>query len=133
MTGAEIMGVLFLANQPLTAAVAEQAIKAGRLPDGVTLPSVLVRTVSLIDRQPLRRQGWIRSIARVSAMVRATSYEEQIGIIGLVRGIPLGAVGTIGTAQNVVVLTAGLGPDVIGPGDTFEQTQDFRVAFDGPA
>ena len=28
------------------------------------------------------------------------------------------------------VLTAGLGPDVIGPGSSFEQTQDFTVRFD---
>jgi hypothetical protein len=33
----------------------------------------------------------------------------------------------------VSILTAGTGPDVAGPNDSYEQTQDFRVSFDAPA
>lgn len=130
MTGAEIMGVLLYAHAPLVVVVPTEQIKGGRLPDGTPLPSLLVRTVSLIDRQPLIHPGWFRSTARVSVMVRAASYDEQNAVIRLVRAVPKGAIGHVGEARNVVVLTAGLGPDVIGPANTFEQTQDFRVAFD---
>ncbi len=130
MTGAEIMGVLLYAHEPLTAVVPTDQIKGGRLPDGTPLSSLLVRTVSLIDRQPLVHPGWFRSTARVSVMVRAASYDDQIAVIRLVRALPKGAIGAVGEARNVVVQTAGLGPDVIGPGNTYEQTQDFRVAFD---
>lgn len=130
MTGAEIMGALLYAHAPLTSVVPTNQIKGGRLPDGTPLTSLLVRTVSLIDRQPLVHPGWFRSTARVSVMVRAASYDDQIATIRLVRSVPKGALGTVGAAENVVVLTAGLGPDVIGPGNTYEQTQDFRVAFD---
>lgn len=31
-----------------------------------------------------------------------------------------------------VRVAAGVGPDVGGPADSFEQTQDFRVSFDAP-
>jgi hypothetical protein len=130
MTGAEIMGVLLYAHEPLLAVVPTDQIKGGRLPDGTPLSSLLVRTVSLVDRQPLVHPGWFRSTARVSVMVRAASYDNQIAVIRLVRALPKGAVGDVGEARNVVVQTAGLGPDVIGPGNTYEQTQDFRVAFD---
>ncbi|MEH3121982.1 MAG: hypothetical protein PGN16_08390 [Sphingomonas phyllosphaerae] len=130
MTGAEVLGVLLYAQAPLTAFIPTNRIKGGRLPDGAALPSLLVRVVSLLDRQPLVHPGWFRSDALVSVMVRAESYDDQNKAIRLVRAVPKKAVGTVGTARNVVVLTAGLGPDVIGPGNTFEQTQTFRVAFD---
>ncbi len=130
MTGAGIIGTLLLADAGVIAKVAARHIKAGRLADGTGLPSVLVRVVSVTDRQPLKRAGWERSTARVAVTVRAASYRGQNAAIAAIRKMPRGAVGTVGAAENVVVLTAGLGPDVNGPGDTFEQTQDFRVSFD---
>lgn len=130
MTGADIIGALLLADAGVIAKVLPRHIKAGRLADGIGLPSLLVRVVSVTDRQALRRAGWERSTARVSVTVRAKSYREQNAVMKAVRQMPRGAVGTVDAAENVVVLTAGLGPDVNGPGDTFEQTQDFRVSFD---
>ena len=132
MTGAEILGVLLYEHAPLTAVVPTDQIKGGRLPDGTPLPSLLVRVVSLIDRQPLVHPGWFHSTARVSVMVRAESYDDQNALIRLVRALPKGRIGAVGDATNVAVQMAGLGPDVIGPGNTYEQTQDFRVAFDAP-
>ena len=38
--------------------------------------------------------------------------------------------GDIGGALRVSILTAGLGPSLNGPGNSFEQTQDFRVSWD---
>lgn len=132
MTGAEIIGALLRDYTPLTALVPAASIKGGRLPEGQPLPALLVRVVSLIDRQPLKRQGWCRSTARIAVTVRAASYREQGIIIDHVRKCCAGRVGTIGGGVRVAILTAGLSPDVDGPGATFEQTQDFKVSFDAP-
>ncbi|TCP36548.1 hypothetical protein [Sphingomonas sp. BK235] len=130
MTSAEIIGALLYAHEPLTAVVPVDRIKGGRLPDETAMPWLLVREISIIDRYPLKSPGWYRSTARVSVMVRAASFDDQIAVMKLVRSIPRGAIGTVGDATSVVVHTFGGGPDVIGPGDSFEKTQDFRVAFD---
>lgn len=130
MTGAEIVGALLRAHAPLTAVVPALQIKGGMLPEGITLPALLVRTVSLVDRQPLKRAGWTRSTARVAVTVRAADYRDQNAIIALVRDCCAGWSGNMGDAERISILTAGLGPDVIGPGSSFEQTQDFRVSFD---
>lgn len=130
MTGAEIIGGLLREYTPLTAAVAVDSIKGGKLPEGVALPALLVRVVSLIDRQPLKRAGWDRSVARVSVTVRAASYREQGEVVHLVRQCCAGWIGDLAGAERIAILTAGLGPDLLGPGDSFEQAQDFKVSFD---
>lgn len=130
MTGGDIIGALLRADAAVAARVPESSIKGGRLPEAQPLPALLVRTVSLVDRQPLKRSGWVRSVARVAVTVRAASYRDQNEIIALVRMCCAGKTGDIGGAKRVSILTAGLGPDVNGPGGSFEQTQDFRVSFD---
>jgi len=133
MSGVAIIAALLSADAPLLQVVPTERIKAGRLPDGVQLPVLLVRTVSSVDRQPLKRGEVVRSIERVSVAVRAASYRDQRAVIKLVRACCAGRTGTIAGAQRVSVLSAGTGPDVTGPGDSFEQTQDFRVSFDASA
>lgn len=130
MTGADIIGVLLYADAAVTDRVPVARIKSGRLPDGVDLPALLVRVVSVVDRHALKRSGWERQTARVSVTVRAASYREQGEIIELVRRCCAGRVGDIGSAKRVSILTAGTGPDVDGPGNSFEQAQDFKVSFD---
>lgn len=132
MSGNDIIGALLLASADLVAVVQPDSIKAGRLPDDTPLPALLVRTVSVIERHPLKRSGWERTTARISVAVRAANYLQQEQVIGLVRACCAGRTGNIGGGTRVSILTAGLGPDVNGPGDTFEQTQDFRVSFDAP-
>lgn len=133
MTGADVVGGLLRADAALTTIVLAAQIKAGRLPDGVILPALLVRVVSLVDRQPLKRGGMVRSVARISVTVRAASYRDQGVVIKLVRACCAGRIGDFGDAKRVSILTVGLGPDVNGPGNSFEQTQDFRVTFDAQA
>lgn len=133
MSGVEIIGALLRADTDMTALVPIDRIKAGRLPDGVPLPALLVRTVSVVDRQPLKRVGWVRVTARVAVAVRAANYAEQERAIRLVRRCCAGRTGDIGGGVRVSILTAGTGPDVAGPANSFEQTQDFRVSFDAPA
>ncbi|MEG3089502.1 hypothetical protein [Sphingomonas sp. PB4P5] len=141
MSGVTIIGELLRANAPIAAFLADRdppvlaadQIKAGRLPDGVALPAFLIRTVSVVERQFLKRTGMVHTVERVSVAVRAASYRDQRKAIRLSRPACAGKVGAIAGFTNVSILTAGTGPDVTGPGDSYEQTQDFRVSFDAPA
>jgi hypothetical protein len=130
MSGVDIIGALLLADADLLAMVPAGQIKAGMLPDGVPLPALLVRSTSSVERQSLRRTATTRTTDRVSVTVRAPSYRDQVAIIKRVKQCCAGQTGNIGGASSVSVLTAGTGPDVIGPASSFEQTQDFRVSFD---
>jgi hypothetical protein len=133
MSGVTIIGELLAAHGPLIEVVPADRMKAGRLPDGVQLPALLVRTISVVERQPLKRGPMVRTTERVSVAVRAASYRQQRAVIALVRKACAGKTGTIAGAPRVSVLTAGTGPDATGPGDSFEQTTDFRVSFDAQA
>lgn len=74
--------------------------------------------------------GPIRFTERVAVAVRANSYAEQRAIMRAVRDACAGFVGTIVGLSAVTVRADGCGPDLRGPGGSFEQSQDFRVAFD---
>ena len=130
LEGSDIIGALLVDFPDFAPIAAADAIKAGRLPDGTPLPALLVRVVSSVDRQPLRRGQLTRRTDRVSVAVRAASHEERKTLIGAVRRCCAGKTGDIGSGLNVSILTAGMGPDVNGPGDSFEKTQDFRVSWD---
>jgi hypothetical protein len=127
MTGVDIIGALLRDSAEITAQVT--AIKAGSLPDATALPALLVRLVSSVERQPLVRGGSVRLTDRVAVTVRANSYREQAAITQLVRNVCAGRTGTIAGATEVAVNSAGTGPDVGGPANSFEQTQDFKVGF----
>lgn len=129
MTGVDIVGALLLADAPVTARVAPIDIKAGRLPDTVSIPSLLVRLTSNVERLQLKRVGKILMTDRISVTVRASSYIDQTEIIQLVKDACAGKTGSVGGGESVSVLSAGTGPDLPGPGDTFEQTTDFRVSY----
>lgn len=129
MTGADIIGALLRAEADVTGRVPVARIKGGRLPDGVGLPALLVRTVSSVERQPLRRGATVATTDRVAVTVRAGSYDEQIEIMDAVLRCCAGKTGAIGGGSAVAILNAGRSADLLGPGDSFEQTQDFRVAY----
>lgn len=132
MTGADIVGALLRAYPPLLELVPAERIKGGRLPPGMTAPALLVRTISSVERQRLKRGQTVRTADRVSVTVRAASYDQQIRIIELVVDACADRTGSMVGATDYAVLTAGRGPDMDGPGDTFEQAQDFRASFDRP-
>jgi hypothetical protein len=127
MTGVDIIGALLGDSAEIGALVT--TIKAGSLPDGTALPALLVRLVSSVERQPLVRGGSVRMTDRVAVTVRAENYRDQAAIIRLVRNVCTGKLGTIASATEVAVNSAGTGPDVGGPANSFEQTQDFKVGF----
>ena len=129
MSGVTIIGALMEASAPLLAEIPADRIKAGRLPNGVGLTAALVRHVSTLDRVKLDGTTE-RLTARIAVTVRAKSYREQGVAIALIRAACRGFVGNVAGFSRVSVLSAGLGPDVNGPGNSFEQTQDFKVSFD---
>jgi hypothetical protein len=133
MTGVDIIGGMLRSYEPMAAIVVETSIKAGALPDNIVLPAVLVRSVGGADRQTLKRGNFVRVTERVSAAVRASSYREQVAVMKVMRAACAGITGDFGPAKRVSILTAGTGPDMRGPADSFEQTQDFRVSYDEPA
>lgn len=133
MTGVDIIGALLGDDQAVLEMHTAERIKAGALAENVALPALLVRLVSSVERQPLKRGGSVRTVDRVAVTVRAKTYADQTTAIRLVRKACAGRTGEVGDATSVSVLTAGTGPDARGPGNSFEQTQDFRVSFDAPA
>lgn len=130
-SGKSIIGTLLRENPELIAIVPATSIKTGRLGD-VALPAVLVRRISKIQqRQTLKRNpGPRRRVERVSVTVRAASEREREEILQRVEDICSGRTGDLGGGTGVSILDAGAGPDLDGPGDGFEGTQDFRVSFD---
>ena len=130
MTGADIIGALLHADTAVTALVPTARIKGGALPENVALPAILVRTVSSVEHLTLKRGETTRTIDRVSVAIRASSYREQKAVIKAVKTCCAGKTGNIGGGLRVAILTAGTGPDVQGPGNSYEQTQDFKVSFD---
>lgn len=130
MTGAEIVGALLRGALLVTTEVPAERIKGGKLPDGVLLPALLVRTVSIVERQPLTKGDTVRVTERVSVTVRADNYAAQVKIIRVVRNVLRGWTGSMAGAERISILTDGVGPDLNGPADSFEQTADFRVSFD---
>jgi hypothetical protein len=129
-TGGDIVGTLLRSDEALIAIVAEDNIKLGALPDDAPLPSLLIRTVSSVERQTLKRESTTLTRDRISVTVRAVNYRQQRQIVALVKARCAGRTGTLAGAQRFAILTAGTGPDLRGPGDSYEQAQDFRVAYD---
>lgn len=132
MSGTKIIGDLLRANAAVLAEVPADRIKGGQLPDAITPPALLVREISGVEMVHLQRVGSVRMTERIEVTVRAGSYREQQTIIRLVRNACAGVTGTRSGFDGVYVENAGKGPDLIGPGNTFEQSQDFKVGFNEP-
>jgi hypothetical protein len=135
MSGGEILGDWLRADAALTEGVKPAAIKGGRLVDNEALPVLLVRSLSIVDRQTLALEAMVRMTERVSVTVRAATYRDRASIMRILRsagraGIVIPA---MGDARNISILTAGAGPELNGPGNSFERSQDFTVTYDAPA
>lgn len=130
MTGADIIGSLLRADDEVLDLVAIGNIKGGRLPDDVTLPALLVKVISTVERQALKRSALTRTVDRVAVTVRAANYQDQRLAMQLARKCCAGRTGDLAGALRVSILSAGTGPELDGPGNTFERTQDFRVSYD---
>jgi hypothetical protein len=132
MTGAGIMTKRLRAIEAIRSVVPPERIKSGRLPAAVPLPALLVRNIGSVDRHPLKSAAWTRTDDRVRVTVRAASYRDQEKIMALLTFARADFIAEFDGAERISIHTAGRGPDLDGPGDSFEQAQDFRVSFDRP-
>lgn len=135
MSGGEILGALLRDNTALTEEVKVSAIRGGRLADDEALPVLLVRSLSIVDRQALALEAMVRTTERISVTVRAASYRERKTIMALLRSAGRAGmvIAAMDEARNISILTAGAGPELNGPGNSFERNQDFYVSYDAPA
>ena len=132
MSGAAIVGALLRADVALLGLVPAARIKNERLPDDAPLPTVVVREISSSDRQTLKQRQFVRSVDRVSVTVRAANLRERDAVLKLVRAACAGKLGSIAECERVSVLTAGKGPGLAGPANSYERPQDFSVSYDAP-
>ncbi len=131
ITGAKIIGALLRDYPTLVAKVPVPNIKPGALPDDAPLPALLIRRTSKIRTNvPLKAGATARRVERISVTVRAENYRDQEDIITMIEAFCTGKTGDIGGGARVSILDAGTGPDLRGPGNSFEATQDFRVSYD---
>ena len=133
MSGAAIIAELLVEDPVFDTAADQDRLKEDRFPEGVGLPAYLIRTISGADRSRLTAGHFVRSTERVSVTVRAASAEDRRDEIARVRRACADKLGDIAGCFRVAVTTAGLGPSLLGPNDTFEQTLDFSVSFDAQA
>lgn len=130
MTGVDIVGALLLESADVLARVPEGNIKAGLLTEDVGLDALLVREISNVERLRLKRSGLVRYTDRVSVTVRARTYDGMDSIRKIVRRVCAGFTGSMEGATNIAITSAGSGPDLIGPGNTFEKAVDFMVTYE---
>lgn len=132
MSGVEIVSALLRENVALLAQVPAAQIKAIALPDDAPLPSLLVRSISEVERIKLRRVGSVRITERIEIIVRAASFRELNAIRILAREACAGRTGDVGGGTAVSITNAGAGPDLIGPGRSYQRGQDLRVSYETP-
>lgn len=130
MNGNAIVGALLRGHAPLVAIVPVERIKAVLLPDGVDPPALIVKTVSIIYDQPLKRGSRCRGTARVRTTAITNDYRDLDAVLTLARAACGDVTGDVAGAERVAVLLAGTGPELVLEGELFSQAQDFRVSFD---
>lgn len=132
MSGVTIIGELLRSDPNRPGSVAETSIKIGIQPEGAGLPFLVVAEVSQVERQMLKRGATVHTTDRISVTGRFASVRDRITLMNWVKNCCAGRTGAVAGFANVSILTAGRGPDLNGPGGSFEKTQDFRVSYDAP-
>lgn len=133
MSGTAIIAELLLARPELLELVPVAQIKQGAIAQDIPLPALLIKMESSVDAQFLKQGRIVRSVERISVTIRAENYRQQKAVLRQVRSAGVGVFAAIGDASRISSRTAGRGPDLRGPDESFEQTQDFRVTFDAAA
>jgi len=133
VSGVDIVTDLLRADAAILAVVPAKQIKAVALPDDAPLPSLLVRSISEVERVKLRRGASVRITERVEVVVRAGSFREVRDLRVLARNACAGRTGDLSGVSAVSITNAGGGPDLVGPNRSYQRGQDFRVSFETPA
>lgn len=129
VTGAHIVGELLRADNDFVGSVPGENIKLGSVSPTAALPLTLIRKVSGVERDGLVPGETTPTFDRVSVLIRADNYRDQVRLIKLAKDACRGKRGGFDTSRNFSVRIAGTGPDLRGPGDSYEQTFDCRVFY----
>lgn len=130
MSGVQVIGELLNASAAVLAAVPTDQIKGGVLPPGFKLDAILVRSVSTVFDQPLKRGATRRARERVQVTALAATYAGQDAILKLVRSACDGKRGDLAGVTDVSVLLGAAGPDLFYDAESiFEGSQDFMVSY----
>lgn len=130
MNGAEIASRLLVGSAALIAKVPAEQIKVGALPEGVSLPAILLTTISSVDRETLAKGATRRTTDRVQATVHARTYREKRDLLRLVRAACADRFGDFAGMTDVTVHLDGMGPDLFdSAASIFAQAQDLLVSF----
>lgn len=130
MSGVAVIGELLAAYSPLTALVPAARIKAGELPQGVSLPALAVSGISGMDTNMLSTGSKRRTRDRVQVTVLAANYRDKTAIMRLVKMACADKRGDFAAVTDVSVLTDMAGPDFKSDDSSiWMSTQDFAVSF----
>ncbi|MCZ4340182.1 hypothetical protein O4H52_01090 [Sphingomonadaceae bacterium G21617-S1] len=130
MSGVKVLGELLNASTAMLAAVPSDQIKGGGLAPGFKLNAIVVRSISKVYQQPLTLGATRRVLERVQLSGLASTYAEQIEIMGLAVRACADKRGSFGGVSDVSVLLGAAGPDFIhGDQGIFEGSQDFMVSY----
>lgn len=130
----KIIRALLVADAALLALVPASRIVAGVLPQGVALPAIGIREISLVEEPRIDAQAPYTIVeARVEVMVAASTYAAKVAVRDAMRIAANYERGTIAGAAVISVRRTGNGPD----GDDAEaefytQTVDFKVVYNEP-
>lgn len=131
MTGGHLVCEYLIRQFPaIVAIVPLDRIKEDVMPEGTPFPHIIVRTISSMPRQPLKRGIWTRIVDRASVTVKARNAPQRDELIGLVVNCCMGRVGDFGPVRRASITSAGIGPCFIGQNNSFERAADFRASFD---
>jgi hypothetical protein len=129
--GVEAVRAALVANAALLALVpAARIIGDDALEQGITLPAILLSSVSTVDRN-LMNPGVNRFVReRVQVTIFAKTRPSRKAVLAAVRKAAADKIGTsVSGLSNVTIHTDGAGPDFLGENDVRITTQDFAVTY----
>jgi hypothetical protein len=103
-------------------------VKAGGLPQGTPVPSLVVTSVGDTSAYGIRGAARLTT-ELVQVTIRAEHPEQRIDLSALVLRACDGVTGTMAGFAAVDVISSGKGPDFTDDADVWLTSRDFRVTF----
>ncbi len=130
----KIIRALLVADAALLALVPASRIVAGDLPQGVTLPAIAIREISLVEVPRIDAQALYTIVeTRVEVTVVASTYAAKVAVRDAMRIAANYERGAIAGAAVVSIRRTGNGPDLSDPeAEFYMQSVDFKVVYNEP-
>ncbi len=130
MDGVAVLRTVLVADATVTGIVPAGNIKAGDLPQGVSLPAISIKSISRVDRN-IPSPGVYRHVTeRVQVTVLASTYPQQKAVMRAIRAAAADTFPVINGLTRVTVHTDSAGPDLMDENASiFGEAQDYRVTY----